>query len=163
MKAIKSTPTATAKESGKGLRSILVPLDFSEISQQALAVGVDFATRFGAELILAHVLETYPVDHLVGLPNTKKMNASLEDEARRRLESLARTLGAGNAVRIKIDISWGKPFQAICDAAERLRVDLIILTTHGYTGLKHAYLGSTTERVVRHSSRPVLVIPSRKK
>jgi nucleotide-binding universal stress UspA family protein len=54
----------------------------------------------------------------------------------------------------------GKPHVEICDAAKVLEVDLIVLTTHGYTGLKHVWLGSTAERVVREARRPVLVVRS---
>jgi nucleotide-binding universal stress UspA family protein len=55
-------------------------------------------------------------------------------------------------------VRFGRAFHEIAHAAETLKVDLIIISTHGYTGLKHALLGSTTERVVRHASCPVLVV-----
>src|SRR5438046_2829865 len=55
-------------------------------------------------------------------------------------------------------VRFGKPFQEICDAARGLKVDLIVISTHGYTGLKHAVLGSTAERVVRHAPCPVFVV-----
>ena len=55
-------------------------------------------------------------------------------------------------------VDYGRSFQLIVDSARMLKVDLIIISTHGYTGLKHVLLGSTTERVVRHAPCPVLVV-----
>jgi nucleotide-binding universal stress UspA family protein len=58
-------------------------------------------------------------------------------------------------------VRFGRSFHEIAAAARTLKADLIIISTHGYTGLKHAVLGSTTERVVRHASCPVLVVRQR--
>ena len=58
-------------------------------------------------------------------------------------------------------VRYGRSFHEIAEAARTLKVDLIILSTHGYTGLKHALLGSATERVVRHAPCPVLVVRER--
>ena len=58
-------------------------------------------------------------------------------------------------------VRFGRSFHEIAEAARTRKVDLIIISTHGYTGLKHAVLGSTTERVVRHAHCPVLVVRQR--
>lgn len=164
MKSLKpATTSAVSKPRRIPLRRILVPLDFSEISRQALPYAVEHAEHFGAELILVHVLETFPVDYLVGLHDVKKMHASAEDEAKARLAKVARDLPTGNGIRVKTYVAWGKPFEAVCKAAQRFSADQIILTTHGYTGLKHAYLGSTAERIVRSSPCPVLVVPAQQR
>jgi nucleotide-binding universal stress UspA family protein len=74
------------------------------------------------------------------------------------LEHLAGSLNKSTGLNISAVVREGKPFEEICHAAETLGADLISLTTHGYTGLKHVWLGSTAERVVRHSHCPVLAV-----
>jgi len=74
------------------------------------------------------------------------------------LEGIATGLSKATGVHHSAVVREGKPFEEICRAAETLSVDLIVLTTHGYTGLKHVWLGSTAERVVRHAPGPVLVV-----
>ena len=150
----------TAKPASSGevqLRRILVPVDFAELSLAALPQAQLFARSFAAELILLHVIETYPIDYIVGLPESKKLHASLQERARRELEKLTVRLPG---LKPRTLVRWGKPFQEIVSVAQELDVDLIVLTTHGHTGLKHVYLGSTAERVVRHAHCPVLVVRS---
>ena len=63
-----------------------------------------------------------------------------------------------NGIKVSAAVREGKPHEEICEAAKAMGADLIVLTTHGYTGLKHVWLGSTAERVVRHAPCPVLVV-----
>ena len=152
MKTTRRSPTREAGSAIREFKRILVPIDFSDISQAALRQAAVLAERFRAELVLLHVIETYPIDYVVGLPDTRQLNKSLEDTAQAKLDKLASEAG-----RARTMVRWGKPFQEIVKTAEKLPADLIVLTTHGYTGIKHAYLGSTAERVVRHARCPVLV------
>ena len=154
MKTAKLSQRQKRASSTAEFKRILVPIDFSDISLTALPQARLFAEKFRAELVLLHVIETYPIDHMVGLPESRQLHASLEDTARARLADLAADLGEGTRTLMR----WGKPFQEIVNAAEKLAADMIVLTTHGYTGIKHAYLGSTAERVVRHAHCPVLVV-----
>jgi len=82
----------------------------------------------------------------------------LMKQAEADLEHLAGSLNKSTGLNISAVAREGKPFEEICHAAETLGADLISLTTHGYTGLKHVWLGSTAERVVRHSHCPVLAV-----
>ena len=140
------------------MRRVLVPLDFSEISQKAVPSAAALARAFGAELCLLHVVETYPIDYLVGMPDAKRLNASLEEKGRLRLEREAQRIRTEQGIAVRTEVKWGKPFQVIVRMAKDWPADMVVLTTHGYTGLKHAYLGSTAERVVRHAPCPVLVV-----
>jgi nucleotide-binding universal stress UspA family protein len=74
------------------------------------------------------------------------------------LERAAADLAKSFNLRMSAVVRSGKPHAEICDAAKKLSADLIVLTTHGYTGLKHVWLGSTAERVVRQAHRPVLIV-----
>ncbi|HXJ76891.1 MAG TPA: universal stress protein, partial [Candidatus Dormibacteraeota bacterium] len=88
---------------------------------------------------------------------------ALEDEslmaaAKRQLEQTVKAARVPRGMVEKVLVRFGRSFHEIADAARTRKADLIIISTHGYTGLKHALLGSTTERVVRHAHCPVLVV-----
>jgi len=140
------------------LRKIIVPIDFSETSVQALPYAAALAERFEAEIILLHVLEPLPVPPDSGyLPQATSLGEASRQAVEDQLARLARevfsdTLSARTLVRT------GAPFRAITRTAQSLGADLIVLTTHGYTGLMHVLLGSTAERVVRHADCPVLIV-----
>jgi nucleotide-binding universal stress UspA family protein len=155
----KGLKSAAASTSPFKLRKILVPVDFSEFSSKALDYALAFAQQFDARILLLHVVEPaiYPENYMV-VPksfddlNENLINAAKERLARITLERIGRRANADSEVRL------GRPFFEIVDAAKSLGVDLIIIGTHGYTGLKHVLLGSTAERVVRHAPCPVLTV-----
>src|SRR5207244_5663633 len=72
--------------------------------------------------------------------------------------TMAGSLRKSTGVNMSAAVRDGTPFEEICHAAKTFGADLIVLTTHGYTGLKHVWLGSTAERVVRHAYCPVLAV-----
>jgi nucleotide-binding universal stress UspA family protein len=144
------------------LKQILVPIDFSDSSHKALRYAVPVAERFGAQLILLHVLETSLVPAELGfVPSAVKRAGTATVEA--ALEQLAhRTEQAmGTHFTRQATVRSGTPWQEITAAAKELDVDLIIVSTHGYTGIKHILMGSTAERVVQHAPCPVLVVHER--
>ena len=139
------------------LRRILVPIDFSRASMKALHYAIPFARQFGAELHLVHVVEPflYPVD--AEMTPLVSDNRRFLQAVERKLEKIAtkvRRLGLATRAHIKT----GRAFRQITQAAKSLKADMIILTTHGYTGLDHFLLGSTAERVIRYAPCPVLSI-----
>jgi len=141
------------------LKTILVPVDFSACSEEALEYALAFAARFQAGVVLLHVVESvvYPENYL-NLPTVNDdVQASLIQAAKARLEEQARRLEASR-IPVRSMTRLGRPFAEIADAAKESAADLIILGTHGYTGLKHVLLGSTAERVVRHAPCPVLTV-----
>jgi nucleotide-binding universal stress UspA family protein len=139
------------------LKSILVPIDFSEASRKALHYAVRFAEQFGAKITVLTVVEP------VATPDFAYHPLVLDPEkarhsAQARLETLCSKLRVPRAVLGRTLAQYGSPYAEICETARALKVDLIILTTHGYTGLKHVFLGSTAERVIRHAPCPVLTV-----
>jgi nucleotide-binding universal stress UspA family protein len=145
-----------AEQSVFQLQKILVPVDFSPCSQKALDYALPFAKQFGAELILLHVIEpvvVIPVTEV--LPDSDLMNESAAS-VKQSLEELRAKLGQHLAVRTLI--RTGNPHLEIVDVAKELGIDLVILSTHGRTGLEHVLMGSTAERVVRRIGCPVLVV-----
>jgi universal stress protein A len=142
---------------------ILVPLDFSDCSRKALHYGLRFAEQFHSRLILAHVVESYPVDYVLGLQSARDSNQWRFDQARAELKRMCQSFAGPRTVCAEQIVLFGKPFQQICEAAKEQSIDLIIIATHGRTGLQRLQLGSTAERVVRHAPCPVLVVREQEK
>jgi universal stress protein A len=138
------------------LKKILVPLDFSEVSEKALRYAIRFAEQFSSRITLLHVIQpmVYPSDF--GYPPT--LVDTLDDTMQQAVQEKLR--GVANRTPLEVDtmIRLGQPYHEIATVAKELEADLIIITTHGHTGLKHALLGSTAERVVRHAPCPVLTL-----
>lgn len=152
------TPARNRKTPRFRLRRILVPIDFSKLSQAAVPWATSLAAQFDAEIVLFHVVEKFPIDYLLGGELLNHTMVPLMKQSEADLEGMATGLSKSTGRNLSAVVREGKPFQEICRSAETLSVDLIILTTHGYTGLKHVWLGSTAERVVRHAPCPVLVV-----
>ena len=136
-----------------------MPLDFSGQSRQALAFAVPLAQQYGGQIFLLHVVEPiyafppYPGEMGVAALNTRPIaNAAME-----KLCALATRLIPAE-VRGRPMVRTGRAYHEIICAAKALKVDLIALSTHGHTGLKHVFLGSTAENVVRQASCPVLTL-----
>ncbi len=154
-----STPPARTNNPPRlKLGRILVPLDFSDLSKAALPWAAYLAAQFDAAIVLFHVVEKFPIDHLLGRELLNHTMVPQMKQAEADLEELATGLRKSTGVNLSAVVREGKPFEEICRAAETVGADLIVLTTHGYTGLKHVWLGSTAERVVRHALCPVLVV-----
>lgn len=150
------------KRAGKAppfqLKKIFVPIDFSNHSKDALPYAVLLAGHYNAELVLLHIVEKFPIDSLLGRELTHQTTVPLMKQAEADLERMAGELREGSGVKATAVVRDGNPLEEICQATKTVGADLVVLTTHGYTGLKHVWLGSTAERVVRHAPCPVLVV-----
>jgi nucleotide-binding universal stress UspA family protein len=145
------------------LGHILAPVDQSEPARHAARAAADMAIKFGAELHLLHVVTPQLIyaewPELVMPPEdlTEEMLA----QCRRYLDGLEDELtGLGASVTVHCEESAMRPFAAINQFARDLPADLVVVGSHGRTGLRHALLGSTAEKVVRKAPCPVLVIKS---
>ena len=151
---------ATSREPDKNIfdvRDVLVPVDFSENAQAAAQYAGQLAGKFGAKIHLLHVVEPASfVNDLKNVPFTLS-DKQLEATATTDLEALATRFIDPN-VQTSWTVKRGKGYQEIVKAAKQLKADMIVISTHGYTGLKHTIMGSTAERVVRHAPCPVLVL-----
>ena len=143
------------------IQRILVPVDFSEPSMGALDEAIDLGKKFKAEIIALFVVEPVyyatPAD-LYG--PSANLSLLLEDQQRYGKEQLAK-LGkrlAKRGVKLRTLLQTGVPFQAISETATRVKASLIVMATHGRTGLAHVLLGSVTERVIRSATCPVLTL-----
>lgn len=140
---------------------ILVPVDFSPYADHALVYALGLADKLQARLTLLHVMQPIPLgagDALTVFPPAYLQE--LETEAQHSLEqALQRVHDAG--LQGDTTLVYGVPFQRIVDTARDLHADLIVMGTHGRTGLTHVLLGSVAEKVVRLAPCPVLVIPGK--
>jgi nucleotide-binding universal stress UspA family protein len=143
------------------LKRILVPVDFSDASARNLNYAKQLAKEFHATLILLHSVALQPYfssDEYARYGFPLLMQQS-EKVAKRRMRDLI-VQTARDGIRVEQSLQIGHAGQEICAHAERDHADLIVTSTHGYTGFKHILLGSTAEYVVRHARCPVLVVPS---
>src|SRR5712675_496829 len=133
------------------LKRLLVPVGFSDHSRKALDYALSFAKPFKAEIRLLHVVEALvlPPDLLV--IETAVFAARLNEEAAKLLAEWAAEAASHGAVVLQ-DLRPGVPYREIIDAAAENKADLIIMGTHGRSGLSRVFIGSTAERVVRHAS-----------
>jgi len=137
------------------LRRILVPIDFSKNARQALRYAIPLAAQSGARITLLHIVEPviYPMEMAVVVTNEK----FALDASRKHLGELARKI-VPEKLRGKMIVRGGQPYFEIAEVAREMKADLIVLTTHGYTGIKRVLLGGTAERTVRHAPCPVLMV-----
>lgn len=146
-------PTRTGFE----LRKILVPTDFSKCSQTAFDYGFLLARDFNAELRLVHVINphAYPFGDVYAALDPAQLMQEMEEAAQKKMRSMA----AKAQTRYSVRVIHGSPAIQICNAANE-DVDLVVISTHGRTGLGHILIGSVAEHVVRYAHCPVLTIPS---
>src|SRR5204863_142651 len=110
------------------LQKILVPVDFSDCSKKALQYAIPFAKQFGAELVLLHVVEPYPI-----VPEMGSYDFQTIYDGRQDLEAIQKAID--KAVSSSISLRKGTPHLEITDAAHEFGADLIIISTHGRKGL----------------------------
>ena len=139
------------------IRKILVPYDFSQHSEHALDWAIELAEKWQARLELMHVVHILP--HAVALSDN--VYARVEQQqlasAQESLEAIRAKKTEGTTVRLDCRVRRGMPSQGICDEATAQKADLIVMSSHGRTGLSHVLVGSVAEWVTRYAPCPVLV------
>lgn len=157
------------------IESILVPVDFSPGSQQARDMAVGLAHPFGASLRLLHVVEQPQQPHEVyvsggayaapwlstdypaaGVSGPTEQAEQERDAMRRAIEHRLEAMAQGCGVTCTPAVRFGHPVSQILGEIEAYHPSLVVMCTHGWTGLRHVLLGSVTERIVRGSPVPVL-------
>jgi nucleotide-binding universal stress UspA family protein len=148
-----------AEASKSAIRSILVPIDFSVHSKNALKYAVPLAEKFNASLHLVYVVEPtiYPADLGFGQVVLPGVEEELREKGEGELDALRRR-EIGKRVKATTAVRTGNPHQEILREAEEKGVDLIVVATHGHSGVEHMLFGSTADRIVRRSKVPVLTI-----
>ena len=138
------------------IKKILAPTDLSELSQAGVRYALNLARAVGAEVTVYHVIDTYELMHHDPLHALDHMLERSEAELGQFLKDHFSDLLPLLEVRKKVEL--GAPDANIVEAAKKDGVDLIVISTHGRTGLSHLLMGSVTEKVIRHAPCPVLSI-----
>jgi nucleotide-binding universal stress UspA family protein len=138
---------------------ILSPIDFSDPAHAALDVAADFATRFGAELLLVHVVPAIPdLPENVSILKEGEYDQGLVDAAAKRLSDLATQLAQKN-LKVRTEIGTANDVaMELVRIAEHDHADMIIIATHGMTGWHKIAFGSVAEKVVKQASCAVLLL-----
>ena len=143
----------------KSFDRILIAIDFSENSNYAFAYALTLAKKFESELVIMHVINE-PVD-LRGfyVPHVAfdQLEKEIEEGATKMMEKFGRE-SLGDFTNYKTTLATGTPYEEIIKKATEVDASLIVIGTHGRTGLDHIIFGSTAERVVRGATCPVLTI-----
>lgn len=157
------------------VQNILVPIDYSDDSQQALYWGVSLAGKYGAKLLLLHVIPTaveevhpegsgwlsptpsYYECRAPGVWTKHPLLIDHVDAAQTELRDFA-VKHLKDQVPVQVHIAVGKPSEEILRVAQEGGIDLIIMGTHGRTGVRHLLLGSVAEDVTRHAPCPVFTV-----
>jgi len=139
-------------------KRILAPIDFSPASDRALTSALELARMLGAELHVLHVvpLLAYAIAP-EAMPDAPDFERRLKEELSKKLEATVKKL-EGQGVTVKGLMLDGNPGHEIARAAHDDGYDMIVMPTHGRTGLSHVMLGSVAERVVRTARVPVLTL-----
>lgn len=143
---------------------ILCPIDCSDGSRVALDYALSVSEKFGSEI---HALHAWHVDHHYVRPDLtvwleaqgqQPIGTMIAAEARAETDKFIAGLDASVRAKLQVHLAEGDAWRAIVDHAKAGKFDLIVMGTHGRTGVVHLALGSVAERVVRHAPCPVLTV-----
>jgi nucleotide-binding universal stress UspA family protein len=141
------------------VRRIVVPVDFSEYAELAITYAKELTALYGAEMHLLHVVDEviYPDFYPPVMPSGGSITEELRDQSMTRMKRLLETV-PGAETGAQIHARAGRAAPAIVEFAEAQAADLIVIASHGLTGIRHILLGSVTEQVVRRAPCPVFTV-----
>jgi len=142
------------------IKNILLPTDFSNLSLSAAGYATDLARQYGAKIHFLHVLEkTPPILTIRSLDlSEEKIVKSIKEDAENSMRKALDRIKKDKSVKITPVVRKGIDFEVIIEYCESNKIDLIVIATHGRTGILHTLLGSVAEKVIRYAKCPVLVI-----
>lgn len=139
-------------------KKILCPVDFSKFTEEVIAYAADIAKQYGAELHVLHVIPnlTYftPYESFLTPENLVAVEKNIQNEVERDFGKILKHVG----MEIKKVVKTGVAFVEIIDYAKSEGIDLIVMGTHGRSGIEHILIGNVAEKVVRKSPCPVMTI-----
>ncbi len=157
---VKATPAGRKRQTWDApTPRILVAVDFSDGSRAALRYAAQLAGPFNAAVAVLNVVEVNDGWLKIGANEFPVLDEQLRESTRHRLVDFARENGGASSWQCMT--SLGRSVEEIVRAAEEREVDVIVIATRGFTGLKHAVIGSTAEAVVRRAPCAVWIVPGR--
>ena len=144
------------------VKRILVPTDFSQYSDMALQKAVDIASENNAKVVLLHVIDESVQQCVVDYCLNNEVVAQLENESitasKDKMQKEVGLLKTGKAIKIDFDIRKGAPAAAILEEQQQKGIDLIVIPSHGRSGILKHLIGGVTDKVVRAAKCPVMVV-----
>jgi nucleotide-binding universal stress UspA family protein len=142
-------------------KSILVPTDFSEYSDRAIKQAVDIAEQNNAKIYLLHVvdrLQQCAIDYCIPVETMMKVQSDSEKEASRKMQDEAKKITQAKKIDVTFDVKSGVPFEEILKGQQERKADLIVIASHGRTGIMKSLIGSVADKVMREAKCPVLLV-----
>ena len=143
-------------------KKILVPTDFSDSSDKALQEAIDVAGKYHSKITLLHVIDKEiqqcAVDYCLPIEDVARLEADSVTLSRRRMQAEVAKLSGSQAVEIDFDVKAGVPYDEIVKEQAEKGIDLIVMASHGRTGLAKFMLGSVADKVVKKATTPVLLV-----
>ena len=142
-------------------KSILVPTDFSQFSDRAVQQAVDIAEQNNARIFLLHVvdkLQQCAIDYCIPVEVMQKVQSDSEKEATKKMQEEADRILKAKKLDLTFDVRSGIPYEEILKEQQERMADLIVIASHGRTGILKSLIGSVAERVMREAKCPVLLV-----
>lgn len=141
------------------IKNILLPTDFSNLSLTAAEYAVELAKQYNAKIHLLHVLEKIPpILTIRSLDlSQEKILKSIEEDAKKSLDGAVIKINKRNDIKIEPVLKKGIDYEEIVKYSKEYKMDLIVIATHGRTGILQTLIGSVAEKVIRYAKCPVLV------
>lgn len=148
---------------GLQVRTILVPLDFTDRSRRLLEMAASLARRFSADLVLLHIYERYEyASACISPDHFRRTNDRVRRIALETLKKFQASFAADDLIRAaEVRVASGYLETAVADTAKAVGADLIAITSHNRSGFRRLFLGSRAELIARHAGCPVLIVPVR--
>ncbi len=140
---------------------ILVPIDFSEFSEKAFFKALGISKPYSAKIRVLHVVMSLPLkvgDYWFDEPAVKRIQDDIEKGSREEIVNFINKFPEAKGISIEVDVKSGVPYEQIVKDAEEKGVELIVMASHGKTGIKEHLLGGTADRVIRHATCDVLIV-----
>jgi nucleotide-binding universal stress UspA family protein len=142
-------------------KNIIVPTDFSEYADKALQQAIDIAIQYHSRVTLLHVVGSViqcTIDYCLDPKTTNSVEKQSVAAAKKMIQTQLDKFPGSKTLDIAADIRKGEPYEEILKVQQEKKGDLIVLASHGRTGLSRYLMGSVAERVLRHSKCPVLLV-----
>jgi len=142
-------------------KQILVPTDFSEYSDRAIREAIDIAKQFGAKIYLLHVINIVhqcSVDYCMDSALVDQLEKQSEERTKSMFREELDRISGSKSVDITTGTAMGLAYEEILNEQQKKSVDLIVIASHGKTGLLHHLMGSVADKVLKSAKCPVLLV-----
>jgi nucleotide-binding universal stress UspA family protein len=147
------------------MKTLLVPIDFSEMTRSVVTAAGSFAEKFGSKVILIHVIMPPPPitnDYTLSVGTMQEVLGINERAAQTKLNRYAKKLSA-DGIKLETRVLQGPPGYSIIEEAKRVKATAIVIGSHGHGKLYDLFVGSTANTILKDATCTVIVLPSRKR